>query len=186
LTLWYRVTQSFANVNEVAEALDNVRIWGPQIVEEHFVMRDANGMSLVVELVDGKKKVYLDANDGVSGYGIMTNEPTFDWHLTNIEHYEWKRTLARQAVEVPGGWYPENRFLRIHMVKQGMQEMGLFDSAADIQTALSLSAQVLNTVTVPMGMQYATDTGDNSGEGSGADHTMWGLMRDHADPAIYW
>ncbi|CAE7616494.1 cbh, partial [Symbiodinium microadriaticum] len=172
---------------EVAEALEHVRIWGPDILAEHFVMRDANGMSLVVEMINGHKQVYLDANDGVTGYGIMTNEPTFDWHLTNIQHYEWKRTLARQAVEVPGGWYPEDRFLRIYMVKQGMQSMGLFDSetTTTIEQALSLCAQILNTVTVPMGLQFATDTGENSGEGSSADHTMWGLVRDHSSPAIY-
>lgn len=173
-------------MSEVAEALEHARIWGPEILSEHFVMRDAKGMSLVVELINGKKNVYLDANDGVSGFGIMTNEPTFDWHLTNIEHYEWKRTLARQAVEVPGGWYPEDRYLRMYMVKQGMQNMGLFDSVTDFDSALSLCAQVLNVVTVPMGYQYATDTGDNSGEGSGADHTMWAMVRDHSNPAIYW
>ena len=57
--------------------------------------------------------------------GVFTNEPTFDWHQQNIEHYEWKRTLARQAVAIPGNFYPEERFLRVHMVKTGMQQMGL-------------------------------------------------------------
>lgn len=57
--------------------------------------------------------------------GVFTNEPTFDWHQKNIEHYEWKRTLARQAVAVPGNFYPEERFLRAYMVKSGMQDMGL-------------------------------------------------------------
>lgn len=56
---------------------------------------------------------------------MFTNEPTFDWHQKNIEHYEWKRTLARQAVAVPGNFYPEERFLRAYMVKSGMQSMGL-------------------------------------------------------------
>lgn len=51
----------------------------------------------------------------------MTNEPTFDWQVKNIDHYEWKRTLARQAVATPGNFYPEERFLRVHMIKSGMQ-----------------------------------------------------------------
>ena len=75
---------------------------------------------------------------------------------------------------------------RLLMTPQGMQAMGLFESTSSVDEALSLCAQVLNTVTVPMGLQYATDTGDNSGEGSSADHTMWGLVRDHSNPAIYW
>ena len=56
---------------------------------------------------------------------MFTNEPTFDWHQQNIEHYEWKRTLARQAIAVPGNFYPEDRFLRAYMMKSGMQDMGL-------------------------------------------------------------
>lgn len=182
--LW--AMQTFSNVNELYDTIDDIRIWGPSIVAEHFVLRDKTGTSLVIELIEGGKRVYLDRNDGSSGVGIMTNEPAFDWHLTNIEHYEWKRSLARQAVEVPGGWYPEDRFLRVYMVKQGMQEMGLLDSTHDMQTALSLTVQVLNTVTVPMGLQYGTDTGENSGEGSSADHTMFAVIRDHSDPALYW
>lgn len=67
------------------------------------------GTSLIVEVVGGQQRVYLDTNDGVTGFGIMTNEPTFDWHLENIKHYQWKRTLARQAVSVPGNFYPDER-----------------------------------------------------------------------------
>ena len=32
----------------------------------------------------------------------MTNEPGFAYHLANVKHLQWKRTLARQAVPVPG------------------------------------------------------------------------------------
>lgn len=45
---------------------------------------------------------------------------------------------------------------------------------------------MLNSVTVPMGEQYGTDTGDGSGEGNAADHTNYGLIRDHFEPAFYW
>lgn len=41
----------------------------------------------------------------------------------------------------------------------------------------------MNTVTVPQGDQYGTDSG--SGEGNG-DHSCWGLVRDHKEPALYW
>jgi choloylglycine hydrolase len=103
-------TQMFATVAEAAAAMDDIRIYGPPILEEHFILHDATGASLVIELVGGVKKLYLDLNDnGVTGFGIMTNEPELSYHLTNVEHYEWKRSLSRQAVAVPGGWYPEDR-----------------------------------------------------------------------------
>lgn len=177
-------TSQHANVLEVQAALDDIAIYGPDILAEHFILRDADGLSLVIEVMDHKKVVYLDRNDGVSGFGITTNEPTLDWHIENIKHYEWKRTLSRQSVAVPGNWYPEERFLRIHMVKSGMKS---YDSdVTDYAQAFSLSAQVLNTVTVPQGEQYGTDTGENSGEGSSNDHTVFGLIRDHLNPTLYW
>lgn len=178
-------TQLYSSVEEVYSILPDVAIWGPDILAEHFILRDASGASLVIELIGGKQQLHLDLNDQKSGYGIMTNEPAFDYHLTNIEHYEWKRTLARQAVPVPGSWYPEERFLRIHMVKSGMQNFGLND-VTSFQEAFALTAQVLNTVQVPYGEQYGTDTGEASGEGEGADHTQWAIIRDHKTPAIYW
>ncbi len=178
-------TALFSNVREVKDALGDVSIWGPEIMEEHFILRDASGASLVVELIDGKQRLYLDLNDGVTGYGVMTNEPQFDFHLTNIGHYEWKRDLTRQAIAVPGGYYPEDRFLRVYMTKEGMDADGLSDTN-NYQMAFSLTSQVLNTVTVPMGKQYGTDTGTASGEGDNNDHTIFGIIRDHASPTIYW
>jgi choloylglycine hydrolase len=174
--------QMFTSVAEVQTALDNVAIWGPDLLAQHFVLRDATGTSLVVECVGGKKQVYLDNDDGVNTFGIMTNEPTFDYHLMNIKHYEWKRTLARQAVAIPGNYYPEERYLRIHMVKSGMKDL-MNDVNLPYQTAISLAAQVLNTVTVPMGDQYGTDSGSVEGDG---DHSVFGLIRDHGNKIIYW
>ena len=46
------------------------------------------------QVTEGKQQLYLDLNDGQTGFGVTTNEPTFDWHLENIRHYEWKRTLV--------------------------------------------------------------------------------------------
>lgn len=178
-------TQLFSNVLEVHDAMENVAIFGPVILAEHFILRDASGASLVIELIDGKKQLHLDFNDVKSGYGIMTNEPAFDFHLTNIEHYEWKRSLARQAVPIPGSWYPEERFLRLHMVKSGMQDFGL-NEITSYQEAFALTAQVINVVQVPYGEQYGTDTGEASGEGTNPDHTQWAIIRDHGTPAIYW
>ena len=58
----------------------------------------------------------------------------------------------------------------------------LMESTTDFQTAFSLASQVLNTITVPMGEQYGTDS---SGSGE-EDHTVLGLIRDHHNKVIYW
>ena len=172
-------TQMFTSVEEVQSGLSNIVIYGPDALASHFALRDSTGQSLVIECVEGKKIVYFDSNDGINTFGIMTNEPTFDYHLINIKHYEWKRTLARQSIAIPGNYYPEERYQRIHMIKSGMKD--LMSSTTDYQTAFSLSVQVLNVITVPMGAQYGTDS-----KRSKEDHTVLGLIRDHYNKIIYW
>ncbi|RYY73512.1 linear amide C-N hydrolase [archaeon] len=135
------VASNYGDVMTLKKDLDNIRIWGPDVLAQHFAVRDVQGNSLIIECMGGRKRVYLDTNDGVTGYGIMTNEPTFDWHLENIAHYTWKRTLSRQAIATPGNFYPEERFLRVHMIKAGMQSEGMFSNVS-YQTAVSLTAQV--------------------------------------------
>jgi penicillin V acylase-like amidase (Ntn superfamily) len=50
--------------------------------------------------------------------------------------------------------------------------------------AVLQAVHVLNTVTVPMGEQRATDSGKGEGQG---DHTMWGAIYDHAPtPTLYY
>lgn len=174
----------FKSVRDLHANMAEVSIYGPAALAQHYVIRDANGESLVIEVVGGKKQVYLDLNDGTSGYGIMTNEPTFDWHLKNIAHYEWKTGEARSSVSIPGNFYPDERFLRTHMIKSGMQSDGLMESE-DYQTCIGLTAQVLDSVNVPMGKQLGTDSG--GGEGTdGNDHSIYAAIRDHLDPTLYW
>merc|ERR1712217_409931 len=85
--------------------------------------------------------------------------------------------LARSAVEMPGSWYPEARYQRLHLVKSAMPKP-LSDQEAIMQTV-----HVLNTVTVPMGTQMGTDSGD--GEGLG-DHTQYAVIYDSKNLIIYW
>ena len=134
-------TQLYGTVSELAEVMDDVRVVGPEILKEHIILRDRTGASMIIELVGGEQNVYIDLNDGINGYGITTNAPTLDWHIRNVQHYEWKRGMARQAIAVPGGFYPDERFMRIHMVKEGMESYGLND-VDSYQQAFSLTAQV--------------------------------------------
>lgn len=78
---------SFASVDEVRAALDGIEIVAlkpdsfPIIPPFHYTFHDASGQSIVVEPVNGVLKVYDNP------YGVMTNSPSFDWHLTNLRNY---------------------------------------------------------------------------------------------------
>jgi hypothetical protein len=148
-------------VAEVKEGLSKLNLWGNSCVGSlvycrsyvHWVFRDASGKSLVLEYPDAEPHFFDDVNDGVNTFGIMTNEPNFEYHLMNVQHLLWKRTLARQAVPVPGSWYPEDRFMRAYMVKSAMP------LPTSSQEAVAYAVAALNVVTVPMGNPPGTDTG---------------------------
>lgn len=177
--------EQFETVAQVRAALEHdVQLWGHGVQEKdytHWVLRDARGMSLVVETpADGTLHLTDDPNDGESGFGIMTNEPPIEYHILNAQHLKWKRTLVRQAVGVPGSWYPEERFMRVLMVKEGMPP------PESLQAAVAQAVGVLNTITVPMGDVPGTDSGPRSAEMGDSDHSLWGVVRDHANKVLYW
>ena len=70
--------------------------------------------------------------------------------------------------------------MRVLMVKQGMPP------PKSMQTAVAQAVGVLNTITVPMGSPPGTDSGPTSVEHGDFDHSVFGVIRDHADPTFYY
>lgn len=175
------LTGTCANVDEVRAVLTNGTLapHGPCLSGgQHWVLRDAAGKSLVIEFVDGATRLYDDLNDdGETGFGIMTNEPQFGWHVENARHLRWKQANARPSVSVPGSFYPDERFLRILLLKSAMPQPN------STQEAVVQAIHVLNSITVPMGSQLGTDS--SKGEGQG-DHTLYGVVYDHQNKVVYW
>lgn len=145
--------------------------------DQHFVLRDAKGESVVIEFLRGVANVYQDANDGESGFGILTNEPPYEWQVQNVQHHLWKQSLARPAATYPGTFYPDERFLRLHEVKSSLRPPSSYDEA------VMQAVFVLNVVTVPPGRQLGTDTAAGS---VNFDHTNFGVVYDHKLSILYW
>jgi len=79
--------ENFASVEEVRANISNVVVpavvyaeWGfaPEV---HFIVQDASGQSIVLEYVGGKLNIHDNP------LGVLTNSPTFDWHMTNLRNY---------------------------------------------------------------------------------------------------
>jgi len=81
---------SFSSVGQVKTAIEAGEVaiaptilkgWPPQAQPFHYVVYDAKGVSIVIEPIGGKLKVYDNP------LGVITNSPTFDWHMTNLRNY---------------------------------------------------------------------------------------------------
>lgn len=82
------ILSQFSTIEEVIEAIPSVSIsptvfqsWGKTPPPFHYVVYDSQGKSIVIEPLDGKLVVYENL------IGTITNSPTFDWHLTNLDNY---------------------------------------------------------------------------------------------------
>lgn len=91
----------FATVSELRQALPGIKVWaddtlqsGPTPPTLHFVFTDKSGASIVVEFVDGQQRIF----DNVAR--VLTNAPTYDWHLSNIRNYINLSTVAASSVRV--------------------------------------------------------------------------------------
>ena len=133
--LW--VLANFSSVEEVKEALKNANIVDIPISKNipnttlHRMISDITGKSIVVEQTKEKLNVF-DNN-----IGVLTNSPTFDWHVANLNQYVSLRynqvpefKLGDQSltalgqgtglVGLPGDFTPASRFIRVAFLRDAM------------------------------------------------------------------
>jgi choloylglycine hydrolase len=176
---------NFATVQEVKDAVTNnkmsiIDIPAPIVnftLPLHFTLHDATGASIVIEPVGGKLKVYDNP------LGVLTNSPTFDWHLTNIRNYVKISPVDADPLKVsgqtfsplgqgsgllgiPGDPTPPSRFIRalayVHSAKQ----------LPDGPQTVRLAEHVLNNFDIPVGfIRTASEGGD-------LEYTQWTTIAD--------
>ena len=153
---------NFASVDEVAANFDKV-VLAPVIVAAlkevppvHFVVHDRTGKSIVIEPVDNMLKLHQNP------LGVMTNSPTFDWHMTNLRNYvNLSATnvppIALRDIKLaqfgegsgmhglPGDFTPPSRFVRAVAFSQAA-------IASDTAQGSVLQAfHILNNFDIPLG-----------------------------------
>lgn len=187
-------------VDEVKAALGTVRIWNapvralwpsgrpvpPQaeplldaVFTEHLSVHDAHGGDLVVEFLDGRMHVHDNS------IGVLTNSPTYPWHVTNLRNYLGLTTVEDQPYNLmgmpvkptgngtglrglPGDVTPPSRFVRATVLTQAV------DGAMDALAAVNQAFHSLDLVSVPRRPRLRRL------------HTRsWYVVRDHDAPALY-
>ncbi|PKN85424.1 MAG: choloylglycine hydrolase [Deltaproteobacteria bacterium HGW-Deltaproteobacteria-1] len=190
------VLSNFATVREVREALEKRTVDVAQFTlkykgkllcnketcpQLHYLVTDESGASIVIEFKGGKAKIF----DSV---GVITNNPTYDWHITNMKNYIGLQSLSREnavfngksydkmgngtgAVGLPGDFTAPSRFVRamfflstaIPTAKTGPDE------------AIERAFRILNQFDIPEGSIIANSP---TGKGQIQDSTAWTSLSD--------
>jgi len=160
------VLGNFATVDEVKDALKNTVMVGTpfpglgsakgMVADAHFFIQDKSGKSIAVEPRDGVLKV-SDAP-----LGVMTNAPTYAWHMTNLDNYlnlTVKDISSEKLGDVtlnatgsgsgllglPGDFTPPSRFIRAAIFSQAATP------DVNAEDAVFSAFHILNQFDIPKG-----------------------------------
>ena len=173
------VLGNFATVDEVKSAIKDIAMVPTpmpglgsakgEVAGVHFFIQDKTGQSIAIEPVDGKL-VVTDAP-----LGVMTNAPTYDWHMTNLNNYvnlSVKDTDPEKLGSVtltapgsgaglhglPGDFTPPSRFVRAAIYSQAATPN------ADAGDAVLSAFHILNQFDIPKGSVINGSVGQPTAE----------------------
>ncbi len=176
---------NFATVAEVKENYNKVILVqnpqkeiGGQSFPGHFMITDSTGASIVIEPTDNTLKLFENP------LGVLTNSPTFDWHMTNLNNYHNLSATNVAPLELkggkisgfgqgtgllglPGDYTPPSRFIRAVVFSQ---------SAPQLATATETVFQmfhIMNAFDIPYGVIQ-----DKHEDGIHYDYTVWTSVAD--------
>lgn len=188
------ILSNYASVAEAKANLPQYKVWLPNLASSpaqatmHFMVTDKTGSDIVIEFVNGQMKIY----DKTAG--VLTNSPTYDWHLTNIRNYI---NLTNEAVGqrasatlgditnvsqggggigLPGDYMSPSRFVRATFLKN------YSDKPTNGQEAVTLTTHILDTVDIPKG---AVSSKDANGK-IYSDTTQWVAIKDLTNSVWYF
>ena len=186
---------SFASLDEVRAAITSSGVviaptlvpgFPPQPQPAHFVVYDKAGASIVIEPIGGK----LVISD--NPLGVITNSPTFDWHMTNLRNFVAlnPRNVPPLTIDgttfqqlgqgsgmlgLPGDFTPPARFVRATVFSTtAMPEK-------NAERAVFQLFHILNNFDIPVGV--ARDEQDGIVH---SDYTMLTTARDPQALRFYW
>jgi len=190
LTAW--ILSTCATVAEVRERLPKIHVcgavldaWGI-IPPLHYVVTDDTGDSIVIEYVEGKLSIYDNK------IGVITNSPTYDWHLTNLRNYIGLKAVNDPAISInsmkleqfgqgsgaiglPGDFTPPSRFVRAAFLVQETYP------AKDTDDGIAAAFRILNQFDIPQGAVRNVQ-----GNKVVADTTQWTSATDLKNRRYYF
>ena len=190
----YLLTQ-FATVDQVASGIRSVRV--VPIPEEviggiappfHWIVSDRSGKTITIEYIKGQLQVHDNK------LRIMTNSPTFDWHLINLRNYVNLSPVALPSKKIedldfrplgggsgfiglPGDFTPPSRFVRLAAFTQAARP------TPDAEETVYEVLRILDNFNVPLGASEGANT-EAQLEGMRSS-TIWTSVAD-TDNLVYY
>lgn len=181
------ILSQFTTIDEVKAAMHAVRVvptvepvlgFPPPV---HFLVTEPGGKAIVIEFIKGK----LSIQD--NPLGVLTNAPSFDWHLTNLRNYINLSPVAIPGKEIanldfkplgggsgmiglPGDFTPPSRFVRAVAWTQTARK------TKDGPETIYELFRILDNFNVPLGASEGAGVQANDGRRSSTEWTTaWDL-----------
>ena len=156
------ILSNFASIDDVKNNISSIELVDVPINKDtpiatlHWMICDKTGASIVVE----KTKIGLKYYD--NPVGVMTNDPTFDWHLTNLNEYMkvspidcgptvWNGLelkglgVGNGTLGLPGDFESVSRFVRAAFLRSNLPQI---ESEGE---AISTFFHILDNLAMPKG-----------------------------------
>lgn len=159
----------FATVEEVREGLEKVRVvpvpeqvLGGIPAPIHLMVVDQTGKAIVIEFLNGELNLFDNP------LSVLTNSPSFDWHMTNLRNYINLSAVSipTKKIEdlnfapigggsgflgIPSDFTPPSRFVRAVAYTQTARK------TKDGQETVYEVFRILDNFNVPLGSAEGTD-----------------------------
>ena len=151
-----------STVDEVIKAVEAVHVHNidPRASTAHWRFADPSGRQVVLEII-GEKCVFYE-----NTLGVLTNSPSFDWQLTNLNNYVNLKSGAvtentvgslelhsfgggSGMLGLPGDFTPPSRFVRAAFFQTTAPKL------PDADRTVIQAFHILNNFDLPIGVQTA-------------------------------
>lgn len=189
------ILTQFATVAEVRKAIVDMRV--VPVVEEslgfappiHLLVSDPSGEAIVIEFLNGEVVVF-DAP-----LGVITNAPSYDWHMTNLRNYINLSAVSVPAktlngvefaplgngtnmLSLPGDFTPPSRFVRAVAYTQTARP------TADGPETIYELFRILDNFNLPVGAAEGSDA--TPGDDELRSSTLWTTAIDTRNLVLYY
>lgn len=190
------ILSKFSTVGEVRRAMQDVRV--VPVVEKalgipmqaHWMVTDPSGQSIIIEYLNKELHIF-DAP-----LGVITNAPSYDWHVTNLRNYVNLSAVAIPSkkledmnfaplgagsgmIGLPGDFTPPSRFIRAVAWTQTHRPL------KDSTEAMYEFFRILDNFNVPLGSAEGSDLAGTNLEGLRSS-TCWTTCWDISKKVLYF